>query len=112
MLYKLASPLGNLGTSLVAAALLATATPQTAWRLMFAIGAAPLLIAVVALFALPESPRYLVGRGRLAEAEEIVRRMEASARVPLAASDSRPAPRSCSSSVWPRSWTASAANGC
>jgi MFS family permease len=52
VLYKLASPLGNLLTSLVAAALLAAATPETAWRLLFAIGAAPLIVAAVALFAL------------------------------------------------------------
>lgn len=92
VLYKLASPLGNLGTSLVAAAFLAATPPSTAWRLLFVIGAAPLLVAAVALFALPESPRYLVRRGRLAEAEEIVRRMEASATSTLPAPQSRPAP--------------------
>lgn len=92
VLYKLASPLGNLGTSLVAAALLATTPPATAWRLLFAVGAAPLVVAVIAVFALPESPRYLVRHGRGAEAETIVWAMEASARGPLAPPDPRPAP--------------------
>lgn len=92
VLYKLASPLGNLGTSLVAAAFLAATPPSTAWRLLFIIGAAPLVVAAVASFALPESPRYLVRRGRLDEAERIVERMEASATTALAAPHAQPAP--------------------
>lgn len=92
VLYKLASPLGNLATSVVAAGLLASADPETAWRLLFALGAAPLAVLAVALFVLPESPRYLVRRGRLREAEEIVRKMEASAPGPLAEPDPAPAP--------------------
>jgi putative MFS transporter len=92
VLYKLASPLGNLATSLVAGALLAASSPGAAWRLLFAVGAAPLLIAAIAMFALPESPRYLVRRGRFAEAEEIVLRMEASAPGPLPDPAPRPAP--------------------
>src|SRR5947209_13341893 len=92
VLYKLASPLGNLSSSLIAAVFLAAAPQSTAWRLLFVIGAAPLLIAVVASFALPESPRYLVRRGRQAEAERIVQRMEASATSALNAPQVRPAP--------------------
>jgi putative MFS transporter len=92
VLYKLASPLGNLTGSLVAAALLAAAPPSTAWRLLFAVGAAPLLVAVVAAGTLPESPRYLVRRGRYAEAEAIVTAMEASAAGRLAPATERTAP--------------------
>ncbi|WP_234543849.1 MFS transporter [Streptomyces shenzhenensis] len=79
VLYKLASPLGNLATSLTAAALLASTSPETAWRLLFAIGGAPLLVALVAWRLLPESPRVLIRRGRLPEAERIVSAMEAAA---------------------------------
>jgi putative MFS transporter len=92
VLYKLSSPLGNLATSLTAAALLAAATPETAWRLLFALGAAPLVIAAVAVFVIPESPRYLVRRGRLAEAERIVRTMEESATGALGPVTTAPAP--------------------
>ncbi|MEU6536851.1 MFS transporter [Streptomyces sp. NPDC047000] len=93
VLYKLASPLGNLATSLTAAALLASTSPENAWRLLFAIGGAPLLIALVAWRLLPESPRVLIRQGRFAEAERIVTAMEAaadSAGAPDSASDSAP----------------------
>lgn len=79
VLYKLASPLGNLATSLTAAAILAATTPQNAWRLLFAIGGVPILIAIVAWWVLPESPRVLIRHGRLADAERIVSAMEAAA---------------------------------
>lgn len=92
VLYKLASPLGNLTGSLVAAALLAATPPSTAWRLLFAIGAAPLLVAAVAAVTLPESPRFLVRRGRYAEAEAIVTAMETSAGGRLPAPAGRVAP--------------------
>lgn len=92
VLYKLSSPLGNLTGSLVAAALLAATAPSTAWRLLFAIGAAPLLVAAVATVTLPESPRFLVRRGRYAEAEAIVTTMERSAGGRLPAPAERVAP--------------------
>ncbi|WP_051735657.1 MFS transporter [Streptomyces sp. NRRL B-3229] len=99
VLYKLASPLGNLATSLTAAALLASTSPENAWRLLFAIGGAPLLIALVAWRLLPESPRVLIRQGRFAEAERIVTAMEASARSAPAAptADSTAAPASAPS---------------
>nr|WTB11177.1 MFS transporter [Streptomyces antimycoticus] len=99
VLYKLASPLGNLATSLTAAALLASTSPENAWRLLFAIGGAPLLIALVAWRLLPESPRVLIRQGRFAEAERIVTAMEASAGSAPAAppADSTSAPASAPS---------------
>jgi len=47
------------------------------WRVAFLIGALPAFYVFVLRRSLPESPRYLVARGRSAEAEEIVRRVEA-----------------------------------
>jgi MFS transporter, putative metabolite:H+ symporter len=85
VLYKLASPLGNLATSLTAAAVLASTSPENAWRLLFAIGGAPLLIALIAWRLLPESPRVLIRQGRFAEAERIVGVMEAAADASVAA---------------------------
>jgi putative MFS transporter len=52
------------------------------WRVAFLIGALPALYVFVLRRALPESPRYLVARGRAAEAEKIVRRVEAESGVP------------------------------
>jgi putative MFS transporter len=42
-----------------------------------AVGALPVVVAVVAWIALPESPRWLAAKGRLAEADRLVGRMEA-----------------------------------
>lgn len=49
------------------------------WRIMYIVGAVLALIGIVLRVQLPESPRWLVARGRLAEADEVVSRMEARA---------------------------------
>jgi MFS family permease len=46
------------------------------WRWMYAIGALLALIGIGLRVKLPESPRWLVGRGRLEEADEVVSDME------------------------------------
>lgn len=48
----------------------------TGWRWLYGIGALLALIAVLLRVELPESPRWLVSRGRLADAEGVVRGME------------------------------------
>ena len=57
------------------------------WRWMYAVGALLALIAILLRVRLPESPRWLVGKGRLAEADAVVSDMEkmASRHGPLAA---------------------------
>jgi putative MFS transporter len=50
--------------------------PSYGWRWVFAIGALPALYAAYLRTALPESPRYLAERGRAAEADAVVRRVE------------------------------------
>jgi MFS transporter, putative metabolite:H+ symporter len=58
---------------------------ENGWRWMYGIGALLALIGVVMRFELPESPRWLASRGRLAEADAVVTAMEerASRRGPL-----------------------------
>ncbi|UWF76568.1 MULTISPECIES: MFS transporter [Microbacterium] len=51
------------------------------WRWAFLIGAVPAVYALVVRWGLPESPRWLASRGRLAEAERIVEGLESSAGV-------------------------------
>jgi MFS transporter, putative metabolite:H+ symporter len=56
------------------------------WRWMYAVGALLALVAIALRIQLPESPRWLLGRGRHEEAEEVVAEMErkASRHRPLA----------------------------
>lgn len=43
-----------------------------AWRWMFGLGAVPSTIFLLGVFWLPESPRWLIGKGRTAEAKKIL----------------------------------------
>jgi putative MFS transporter len=59
-----------------AAAAGAVIVPRLGWQSMFYIGALPLLLAFVLMRVLPESPRWLVSRGRTADADLVVRQIE------------------------------------
>ena len=63
---------GTLAAGLIALFVL----PQFGWRGAFIVAALPALYVAYLRSALPESPRYLAERGRTAEAEAIVRRVE------------------------------------
>src|SRR4051794_2382024 len=54
--------------------------PEAVWRTLLGLGALPLVIAVIAWFALPESARWLADKGRVEEAERLVARLEDDAR--------------------------------
>jgi MFS transporter, putative metabolite:H+ symporter len=53
--------------------------PEAGWRVLFAVGATPLLLALISFWWLPESVRWLVDKGRMREAESIVARFEENA---------------------------------
>jgi putative MFS transporter len=53
------------------------------WRIMYGVGALLALVGILLRFQLPESPRWLISRGRLEEAEHIVSEMEQRALVHL-----------------------------
>ena len=60
---------------------------ENGWRWAFALGAIPAVYALIVRWGLPESPRWLAGRGRFAEAERIVESFERSAGVRQRAED-------------------------
>ncbi|HEX3690616.1 MAG TPA: MFS transporter [Solirubrobacteraceae bacterium] len=49
---------------------------ENGWRWMYGVGALLALVAVVLRVELPESPRWLIGQGRVDEADRVVTRME------------------------------------
>jgi MFS family permease len=49
---------------------------ENGWRWMYGVGALLALIAIVLRVELPESPRWLVGQGRVEEADRVVTEME------------------------------------
>ncbi|MBC3192931.1 MFS transporter [Pseudonocardia sp. C8] len=72
LLYELVFPAGTLF-----AALLATwMVPTLGWRSIYLVGALPIVMLVLIKRHVPESPRWLAARGRYAEAETELDRIE------------------------------------
>lgn len=68
-LYQLALTLGIASADLVGYWLAA----QQQWRLMFGIAIVPTLFLLIAVLAVPESPRWLFAHGRVEKAETVLR---------------------------------------
>ena len=54
--------------------------PAAGWRAVFAIGGIPILVAILAIYKLPESSRWLASKDRIREADATVTEMEEQAR--------------------------------
>jgi MFS transporter, putative metabolite:H+ symporter len=61
------------GSNLVAALVAIVVIPWLSWRGMFLVGALPAVLILPLWWRLPESPRYLIHKGRIAEADALVR---------------------------------------
>jgi len=74
LLYEMIFPVGLMGAGQLGAWLV----PAVGWKMMFWVGGVPGLLIAYLVARLPESPRWLIAKGRYAEAEVIVSSMEAS----------------------------------
>jgi putative MFS transporter len=75
LMYELIFPIGLMMTGQLGALLV----PTLGWQVMFLIGGIPGLVVTALLLRLPESPRWLISKGLLAEADTVIRGIEASA---------------------------------
>jgi putative MFS transporter len=82
LLYEMIFPVGLMATGQIGAWLV----PAFGWNSIFILGGIPGLLITFLVARLPESPRWLISKGRIQEAETIVEQMEASTgrRVPVA----------------------------
>ncbi len=74
ILYELIFPLGLLAAAQIGAFMV----PRLGWESIFIVGGIPGLLILFFMLRLPESPRWLIAKGRLAAAEGVVAQIEAS----------------------------------
>ncbi|HXZ95118.1 MAG TPA: MFS transporter [Dehalococcoidia bacterium] len=83
LLYEMLFAIGLL----VAALLGYWIVPRLGWRWMFMIGGLPAILALCLRWIVPESPRWLINKGRLEEADKIVtyieRKVSQNGKIPL-----------------------------
>jgi MFS transporter, putative metabolite:H+ symporter len=74
LLYEMIFPIGLMATGQIGA----WVVPAFGWQAIFWVGGIPGLIVTFLVAALPESPRWLIAKGRLSEAEIVIKKIEAS----------------------------------
>ncbi len=92
LLYEMIFPIGLMMTGQIGALVV----PVLGWQSMFLIGGIPGLVIAGLLLRLRESPRWLINRGRLGEAEAIIEEMERAADIDAG---KEPAPAGAASSA-------------
>lgn len=59
----------------------ASFAPDVAWRVIFLVAGLPLIFSILLAWLLPESPRWLVSKGKISEAREVVEKLERESRI-------------------------------
>jgi MFS transporter, putative metabolite:H+ symporter len=72
LFYEIIFPVGLVAVALAGAYLV----PRYGWQWLFVIGGLPALVTLAMQFYCPESPRWLAAKGRLAEADAALARIE------------------------------------
>jgi MFS transporter, putative metabolite:H+ symporter len=75
LLYEVIFPIGMMFAGLIGFFLV----PTYGWKAMFVVGLVPSILTIPLRWLVPESPRWLASRGRIAEAEAVVSSCEAAA---------------------------------
>jgi putative MFS transporter len=90
LLYEMIFPVGLMATGQIGAWLV----PAWGWRSIFLLGGIPGLLIALLVARLPESPRWLISKGRMAHAEKVIQQIEASTerRIPAIARGTSPPP--------------------
>lgn len=76
VMYQLAIVVGSVAAPFVSFALVKLFPAETCWRWMFASEILPVVVFLVLLAMLPQSPRWLAGRGRYDEALAVLTRAD------------------------------------
>jgi putative MFS transporter len=75
LLYEVIFPIGLMFAGMAGYFLV----PLYGWKMMFVVGLVPSVLAIPLRWLMPESPRWLASKGRFAEANAVVKILEASA---------------------------------
>lgn len=76
IMYQLAIVVGSVAAPFVSYIIIKVTTPEMCWRWMFASEILPVVVFLVLLAFLPQSPRWLAGRGRNEEALDVLTRVD------------------------------------
>jgi len=79
IMYQLAIVVGSVTAPFASYLIVKLIPAATAWRWMFASEILPVVVFLVLLFFLPESPRWLAGRGQMDEALRVLTRVDGEA---------------------------------
>jgi putative MFS transporter len=103
LLYEMIFPVGLMATGQIGAWLV----PAWGWQAIFLLGGIPGLLITFWVVRLPESPRWLISKGRIEQAETVIQQIEASTerRISAVARETSPLLSSTAGNAGPSRWS-------